>query len=354
MLRWIIAVIALWATYQVRMQIPPFIAGGILAYLLSGPITALSRRAHLPRALAVLIVYVVVLGALGFGIYRLVPLIGDQSIALINHRHDIVENLVKQVDAAFGWNLDVVQITANILEKVQTFITEKPAELLEIGHYLTHSVFFLVVALVSSIYLVYEPQVVGGFLLRFVPEGKRQEVAKVAAEIDAKFSKYLIGQLLLVAIMSVLAYIILSLHHVRYALVIAVVTGILEIIPMLGPIMALALAAVIVISQLGVMAAAGIVGLLWMARLFEDYVVIPRVIGHAVQIHPVVTIFAVIAGETLGGALGMLLAVPVAAAFKVIIDHIYPQVAVAEAVNEPTFVERSRALAARLMAWKRQ
>lgn len=353
MLRWIIAIIGLWTAYQLRMIIPPFLAGAILAYLLSSPISRLTRHTGLPRGLSVLAVYVTFVGGLGYLLYSLAPMITSQTISLVSHRDSIIENAVRQVSETAGWKVDVAQVTADILDKMQNFFTEKPTELLELGNMLTHSVFFLVITLVSSIYLVYDPKVIGRFVLRFVPEDKRDEMTAMAKEINERFSKYLVGQLLLVAIMTVMAYAILSFNHVRYALVIAIITGILEIVPMLGPILSLALAAVIVMSQFGIAAAAGVVGMLWAARLFEDYVIIPRVIGHAVELHGVVTIFAVIAGETLGGGLGMLLAVPVAAALKVVIDHLYSPIKVPHD-STLSLPERWRRLRSRVSAWINQ
>ena len=177
-------------------------------------------------------------------------------------------------------------------------------------------------------------------------------MSHVASVLNVKFSKYLVGQLFLVGIMSVLAYIILSLNHVRYALILALITGVLEIIPMIGPLLALALAAAVVTSQSGLAAAGAVAGLLWAARLFEDYVVVPRVVGHAVQIHPMVTIFAVLAGDTLGGTLGMLLAVPAAAAVKVILDNLNPPLPGEEEPVEETSPPSLPRVKERLHAWK--
>ena len=264
----------------------------------------------------------------------------------------IIENMVTQVAAATGWQLDVTQVTADLLDKVQTFISEKPSELLIVGNVLTHSLFFLVICLVSSIYMVLDSELIGAYILRFVPEEQRQRVSHVASVLNVKFSKYLVGQLFLVGIMSVLAYIILSLNHVRYALILALITGVLEIIPMIGPLLALALAAAVVTSQSGLAAAGAVAGLLWAARLFEDYVVVPRVVGHAVQIHPMVTIFAVLAGDTLGGTLGMLLAVPAAAAVKVILDNLNPPLPGEEEPVEETSPPSLPRVKERLHAWK--
>src|SRR5208283_4226688 len=223
-------------------------------------------------------------------------------------REMIVNSLIRQISEATGWNPYIAGVTTDVLEKVQTFITAKPEEILAVGGLVSRSLLFVVIALVSSIYFLYDAEKIGAFCLRFVPEDQRDACTDVAREINHKFSKYISGQLLLVVIMAILA----------------VTAGVLEIIPVFGPLAALALAMTIAASQLGLQGAMPVTILIWSARLFEDYIVIPRVIGHAVQLHPLVTIFVVLAGETIEGGLGMLLAVPAAAAVKVVVDHFYP------------------------------
>ena len=66
--------------------------------------------------------------------------------------------------------------------------------------------------------------------------------------------------------------------------------------------------------------------MLYRARWAEDYIIVPRVMGHYVELHPLAVIFAVLCGEVTGGALGMLIAIPVAASIKVILDFCYPSV----------------------------
>jgi predicted PurR-regulated permease PerM len=110
----------------------------------------------------------------------------------------------------------------------------------------------------------------------------------------------------------------------RYAVPIAILSGFLEIIPVLGPILATITATLVGFSINGTSAAISIIVFYTLARWAEDYVIIPKVIGHAVELHPLVVIFAVLCGETLAGVLGMLIAIPVAAALKVVLDFVYP------------------------------
>jgi predicted PurR-regulated permease PerM len=105
---------------------------------------------------------------------------------------------------------------------------------------------------------------------------------------------------------------------------VAILTGILEIIPVVGPITAGAIAATIGFSQGGASQAAAIAIVYFVLRQVEDQLVMPIVVGRAVHIHPLVTIFAVLVGEKIAGVLGMILAVPIAATLKVILDYAYP------------------------------
>jgi predicted PurR-regulated permease PerM len=116
----------------------------------------------------------------------------------------------------------------------------------------------------------------------------------------------------------------LSIFKIKYALVLALVSGVFEIIPVIGPVIAIALAVIVGVSQFGPPIIPWIVGCYWLARQLEDYYVVPLVIGKAVELHPLSIIFAVVVGERVGGALGMLVAIPAAASIKVVLDSYFP------------------------------
>ena len=106
--------------------------------------------------------------------------------------------------------------------------------------------------------------------------------------------------------------------HLPYALAIAVLTGVLEIIPLVGPLIATAIAGTDAFAHGGAGLALAVVVFYFVVRQVEDQVVMPVVVGRAVHLHPVVTIFAVLVGLSTYGVLGGLLGVPVAAAVNVI------------------------------------
>jgi predicted PurR-regulated permease PerM len=112
--------------------------------------------------------------------------------------------------------------------------------------------------------------------------------------------------------------------HLKYALPIALLTGVLEVIPYVGPVVAAAIAASVAISQGGGQMAIGIVVFYTIARQVEDQIVMPQIVGRAVHLHPVATLFAVVCGGAVAGVLGMVLAVPTAAALAVILEDVAP------------------------------
>jgi predicted PurR-regulated permease PerM len=314
----------------VRDVFPAFIVGTIIAYILARPVSMLCKHLHMNRTLAIVLVYLLVVGGLGFAVWRGWGVLADQATNLFQSREAIITNLIQQISAATGWNPDIAAVTTQVLEKVRTFIASQPYELLAVGGALSRSALFLVITLISSIYFLRDGHTFGAFCLRPIPDDKHAEIISVGKEIDQKFSRYLNGQLVLMACMAVLVYMILIFWQIKFAVIVAIVAGVLELVPLFGPITAFAMATAITASQVGLHGALPVAALLFACRMFQDYVVIPKVIGHAVQLHPLITLFAVMAGDQLDGGLGMLLSVPAAAALSVIWNHFYPPAVVAQ------------------------
>lgn len=313
-----------WFLYFIREVFPPFIVGGIIAYLLLPVVNSFSQTFKCRPGLSVAIIYATILALIvaasaGFG-----QSIIEQFTALAAQRNEIVVSLVQQLNDSFHWDLDVEK-TANELTTSLEQNIGTPEELMHLGGLLSKSLLAVLVCIVSSIYLIIDSRRVGLFCLRFIPKKNHEMVIKLSSQMNVMLSKYVRGQLLLIVLMSCVAYGILHFWlHIKYALLIAILSGFLEIIPVLGPFFAISIATIVGVAQLGVGVALKIILGYWIARLIEDYVIVPRFIGHAVELHPLAIIFAVLCGEVMAGALGMLIAIPVAASIKEILDFLYP------------------------------
>jgi predicted PurR-regulated permease PerM len=311
----------MWFLYQIREVFPPFIVGGIIAYLLVPSVRRLSTSTGMKQWCAVLIIYLLFLFCIVLAFWFFGARAAEQTTGLVSQRKEIVTSLLNQLSLAFHCDMP---ITADeIISSAEKSFGE-PQEIMHIGGIISKGMLYLLVTIVSSVYFIFDSTRVGHFFLRFLPKERRQTAINLSGQMNAVISKYVENQIALITLMACVAYFFLHLvFHLKYALVIALLSGFLEIIPVLGPFLATTTATVVGISQIGVTA-------FWLipcyvgARLVEDYIVVPRFMGHAVHLHPLAVIFAVLCGETMAGALGMLIAIPVAASLKVLLDFCYP------------------------------
>ena len=323
MFRWIGTFIILWFIFQVRHVFPPIIVGGIIAYLVLPVVQAVSQRARIPIGLATAAVYLFLAGVLVGALWFLGPSIVAEAKDLMNPatQHELVHKAVEQITSVVKWqgNIDEEQILEGVLHSIS-----RPEELQKGVGEISHLLLSLLVCVVSSIYFTLDSHSVGRFFLRYVPADRQNSIIELFGRMNKMLSKYVQGQIFLIVIMSSVAWLFLHfVIHMRYALPVAIFSGFLEIIPVLGPIIATSTATMVGIAQFGPAAALAIVVFYTLARWIEDYVVVPKVIGHAVELHPLAVIFAVLCGETLAGGLGMLIAIPVAACIKLILDYFY-------------------------------
>lgn len=323
MVKWLATFILLWFIYTVRHIFPPIIVGAIIAYLLLPVVQQLSKACRISIQRATMIIYVLGLGLLVAVAAMFGPGIVRDITELANHQHEIVSNVVKQLATSFHWETDAEETTGQILSAVGESIA-KPTEIMHLGGILSHGMLSILVCIVSSIYFIIDSDLVFAFFLRYLPEDRRGQAVELTAEMNRILSRYVRGQLFLILFMAGVAWAFLNFFmHMKHAVPVAILSGFLEIIPVLGPILATTTATLVGVAQFGPQAAIFIVPFYWIARLVEDYAVVPRVIGHAVEMHPLAVIFAVLCGETLAGGLGMLIAIPVAACIKLFIDFFY-------------------------------
>ncbi len=326
---WILPALLVWMLYMTRTVLGPFVIAAVLAYIFSMVIDQIQARLHWRRGLVVGGLYLIVLGVLGVGLYFGAEALYQQTRAFIVGGPDIVaralEKFMGTQEYKFGGQVVNAQsLAVRINEGVSTYFGTAGGDAIHLaGEIVTRSL-DLILVIIVSFYLLMSGGDIGAYMMKFVPESSRARTGYIAERIHTVLGAYLRGQLLLILIMSVASFIVLLVLQVPYALPLAIMTGFFEILPLVGPAIAATLAAVAALSGPGPSAALAVVVAYLILRQLEDQLVMPFVVGRAVELHPIVTIFAVLAGGAMAGALGMLLAVPVAAAIRVILDFLYP------------------------------
>jgi predicted PurR-regulated permease PerM len=328
--KWLALAALVALLWVARGVLPPFIVAGILAYILSPLVDQLSERSGVRRqwiALAVFLgVLVVVFGLVWLAGARL----NAELRAIAREGPSIIGSVVDRLTG--GQNIDLLGLnmtSAELGRRLDIALRDmlgtpsQAIQVVRVGFELTLAV---ILVFLSLAYMLIDGHNFFRYVLGFVPSEHRLRVEQLSGDIHQVLGRYLRGQLMLITLMSAITFVILEwAFRLPYALWIAIVTGCLEVIPLIGPIVAGTIACTVGFSQGGPTEAAALAIAYVILRQVEDQLVMPIVVGRAVHVHPLVTIFAVLTGERVAGILGMILAVPIAAAVKVILDHAYPR-----------------------------
>jgi predicted PurR-regulated permease PerM len=313
----------------------PFIAAVITAYLFNPLITFLTRRTGINRALWILLLYVAI-GAIIYGLLSFLgPILTRQYLDL---RDRLIPDMITELQRlassetieVMGIAINVSELEAPILDFLNEISRSLPERLPHLVFTALESVVLFVTYLIVAFYLLLQTEQIVEKFYGLVPAPYRDEIRGLGHRIDEILGGYIRGTLLLIPIMSVLTYITLTILGVRYALVIAIATGFLEIIPLIGPWSAAGIAMSVALFQATApfgwpnWVLALVVGAIYfILRMFEDNFIIPLVVGHAVHLHPVLVLFAILAGGAIGGPFGLLISIPVAAVARLLLRYIY-------------------------------
>ncbi|HTD79034.1 MAG TPA: AI-2E family transporter, partial [Chloroflexota bacterium] len=318
----------------VHTVLQPFIWAAVVSYILHPVVTLLQRRLRLTRGWSVAAVMLVLLGLAAWGIGAAIPRLRSDYSALSGSLAGIDAYLTNYLPNAGTLSIlgVPVQVTTLIRDAQATIVALPHLILrssLSVASHAVATVLQLLTFLISTFYLLLDAPRLGAWLTNRLPAHSRGETMALARDVNVVLGEYLRAEVILIGLMSTVSLIALSLLGVHFALVLAPVVGFLEIFPIIGPLVAITMVALVALLGpagfgLSHVSYAVIVALVFFVlRQIEDYLVIPNVVGHAVRLQPVVILFALLAGAALGGILGMFLAVPVTGALKVLGSYAY-------------------------------
>ncbi len=313
----------------------PFIGAIITAYLFNPLVSWLQRRTGMGRAIWIVVLYVLAFLLIYALFTWLWPIIMEQSGDLARAAPRLATEIRNFFEGREQIELGDFVINLAPLEDQLVSVVR------DIGAWLSgnvprlvvsalETVIYTLVYLIISFYLLLEAQQLKAWASSLIPAPYREEIGSLGRQIDAVFSAYIRGQLMLILIMSVLLYIPLSILNVPYALVLAVSSGVLEILPIIGPWSAAGIAITATLFQsnipfgLSSVGLAALVGAIYfILRQVEDHFIIPNIMGPLVRLHPAVVIFSILAGGALAGAFGLFISIPVAAIVRILLSYLY-------------------------------
>ena len=319
------------------------VAGGLLLYELVGVIEVLALaliialvlapavdllvRLKFPRVLALL----VVLGALGVGIgllgYIVLPLLSDQGNEFLSRVPGVVRGVqdyfqdLSESYPALGGSVGGGVASLNLTDAIQE-VTQRAGEIYSLTTRGAGLLLQVVGAVVMAIYMVSNPRPLLNGVLALFPVARRGRVEEILTLIKERVSGWIIGQIAAMVLIFALTWAGLAALGVEYAFTFAVLTGVLEIVPFFGPILAAVPPTLAAFADSPTKAL--VVVVIYVAiHQIEAHVISPMVMARSVQLHPVMVILAVLTMGDLLGFAGVVLAVPTAAVVTVLLDELY-------------------------------
>lgn len=304
----------------------PFFFAMVVSYLLNPIVNVLAVR-MVPRAIAVLLIYLVFVFCVVILIMNMVPLIEHQLNEIIEHFPE--------------WNFQVQRMVQEYNDhgrewlpvSVQRGIEESLRELENsLGSVLTrfmsgigttiNQMFLAFVVPFLAFYMMKDVHEIENRVLRWLPRNRRSEMIRLFRNIDQALGNYIRGQFLVCMVVGILAYIGYLFIGMPYALLLASFVSLFNIIPYLGPFLG-AIPALLVALAFSPSMILGVIIVNLIIQMLEGNVISPQIVGRSLHLHPIMIIFALLVGDEIGGLIGLILAVPVFAVGKVIVEHVF-------------------------------
>lgn len=317
--------------YFVRNILLPFVMGGIVAFVCEPLIAGLAQRTRLPRWVAALAVLIALIGiAALIALLGLPPLV-NQISKIAGDLKGTVEGFVRTFIGnrtldVMGATLNASTITTDVLNAARTWLTSDSRAAALVA-YVVAALFGVILVWVVLGYSLFDgPQIARG-MLWLVPPQHRPFTRRVLVELDPLLRRYFIGVALVVAYASTAAYIGLGVAlGIRHAVVLALITGVLEVIPLIGPAAAAIVVGLVAVQQAATTGAIlAFIAYAIALRVSIDQFFGPIVLGSAARVRPIVVMFCFLAGGLLFGIVGVILAVPIALTLKVVLAVLYDE-----------------------------
>ncbi|WP_373309599.1 MULTISPECIES: AI-2E family transporter [Paenibacillus] len=310
--------------YQfLKAILAPFVVAMIISYVLNPVVCMLAAR-KMPRGIAVLLIYAVFLTCLAVILINLIPMLIEQMEELNEHLPEMTMHAQNIMN-----NLDNRGVPVGIKEGVDQWLLQWEDRLAKgISNFMDHigSTINIVLNIFIIPFLIFyilkDFDVFERAVVSLLPRTRRKASVRLLKEIDEALGNYVRGQFLVCLIVGILAYIGYMIVGMPYALLMASIVAVFNIVPYLGPFLGAA-PAVVMASTISWKMVLMVIIVNWLCQLLESNIVSPQVVGKKLHLHPMLIIFALLVGGEIAGIVGLILAVPLFAVLKVIIQHFF-------------------------------
>lgn len=301
--------ISLYFLYQIRQILVVFFISFVLMSALNPTVKRL-EKVKIPRVLAILILYLLVFVVLGLSIAGIIPPLVDQTATLISRLPDYFETLPFLI------------VNQGFVSSQISQLGSIPANLVKLTVSIFNNLIALLVVAVVTFYFLIEREKLDHYLAVLFGGNGKDKAKAFIDKLEHRLGGWVRAQLTLMVIVGVMSYIGLRLLRIEFALPLALLAGILEVVPNIGPILSAipAVLAGLVISPLMGLAVAA---LYFLVQQLENTLIVPQIMAREVGVRPLVVIISLAVGAKLAGFIGVLLAIPFMLLLQITISEFF-------------------------------
>jgi predicted PurR-regulated permease PerM len=323
-------VVAVMVLYLLRDFLGAFVLGAAIAFLIQ-PAVARLHGLGIPRVLAIVITFIVIIAAVAGLVLLIVPLVVSevgqlqrQAPSLAAAAQDRLNSLQGSPIQIFGIDVDIKGTTATITSHLREYLLGQAGNAVTIGLSALTTLLQLVLMFIVAFLLALDAAAFRRVLRRLVPNDYRTDFDQIWRKVRKMLYAYVRGQLIIAGLIGILSGIACAVLGLPDAVALGMLAGVTALIPYLGPFIG-AIPAILVGLAASPLKALLIAAIYFLISNVILNFVYPKVMGDAVRLSPILVIVAFIAGFSWAGILGMFVAVPIAATLRILFDHIYPR-----------------------------
>lgn len=296
-------VVALWIFVQIHDILFLIFIAFILMSALRPLVEGLARF-RIPRLLSVFLIYTIVFGVFGVSLAGTVPALIAQSSRFLQDLPIFIERVLPY------WNIDARSLTAQIAPISENIVK------FTVG--LFSNIVTTLTVLVFAFYFLLERRHAESFLTDTMGKEAADQVIGILMSIEQRLGAWIRGEIILMVIVGVMVYIGLTLLKIEFSVPLAIIAGVLEIVPTIGPIVS-AIPAIFVALAISPFLALSVAALYFIVQQFENNLIVPYVMRKSTGLSPLITIFSLMVGARFAGIFGAVLAVPIVLVLQVIL-----------------------------------
>ena len=306
----------------------PFALGFSIAYLLN-PLVSWLEKIGLPRLLGTLFILSLFFVFVGVVLALALPPAYRESVALIENIPGYVDIIFNYLQPYLVWVQE--RLGDGYLENIKSFLRDNAGKIVSVtggvmnglasgGQALAGFMTTLVLTPLAAFFMMKEWPHLTNWIEGLYPRRNETVIRDLLKQIDQKLAGFVRGQLSVAFLLGLIYAVALSIAGLKYGFLIGLAAGVLSIIPMVGSTLGLVVGVVVAWFQMGEWSFVAIIASIFIVgQIVEGNILTPKLVGDSVGLHPLWIVFALMAGGSLFGILGMLLAVPVAAVIGVLV-----------------------------------